>query len=79
MRCVSVVCDVGLYDREHVEYVYLSISMCVCLKTGAALRLAAGTRVIVVSHAMETQGKLEALQSEFVAAVVKWAERLWTQ
>lgn len=32
MRCVSVVCDVGLYDREHVEYVYLSKSMCVCLK-----------------------------------------------
>lgn len=62
----------------------MSISVYPCVFSvypcaGAALRLVAGSRVIVVSHATETQAKLEALQREFVAAVVKRAERIWTQ
>lgn len=42
-----------------------------------ASRLIAGTRVIVVSHTIRTQGMLEALQKEFVAVAVKRAERIW--
>ena len=50
----------------------------VCVKRSAAKRLA-GTCVIVVSHAARTGQMLESLQSEFVAAAVKWAERIWTE
>lgn len=65
----GVICRTkSVCERKHVEHVYLSVCLCVF---GMILRLVAGTLVIAVSHTVKTWGKLEALQSEFVAVAVK--------
>lgn len=65
---MCVVCVMWAFAIQSVwnksASVYPHVKVCVCEKQTCI----AGTRVIVVSHAVRTQGMLEALQSEFVAA-----------